>query len=78
MLEEGEYKVKVAKSIVDYDRYDPAIMPSFQNVASSSYWSSSSYVSDAKDAWVVGFKYGTTDRYGKSNEYFVRCVRARQ
>ena len=66
-------------SIVDYDRYDPAIMPSFQNVNTSVYyWSSSVYVSDTKDAWVVDFLNGSTDYNGKTPEYYVRCVRGRQ
>jgi len=65
-------------TIVDYDRYDPVIMPSFQNVTSSNYWSSSEDVSDAKYAWVVYFGYGDTYYGTKSNEYSVRCVRARQ
>ncbi|MCF6207524.1 MAG: DUF1566 domain-containing protein, partial [Sulfurovum sp.] len=62
-------------SIVDYDRYDPAIMPSFENVASRDYWSSSQNVSDAKYAWNVYFKNGNTNNNTKSNEYHVRCVR---
>ena len=65
-------------TIVDYDRYDPAIMPSFKNVASSLYWSSSQPVSDAKVAWIVYSKYGYTNSSTKSYEYFVRCVRHRQ
>jgi hypothetical protein len=66
-------------SIVDYDRYDPAIMPSFKNVNTSDYyWSSSSYVSDDEYAWIVNFKIGYTYYYGKTNGYYVRCVRGRQ
>jgi len=65
-------------TIVDYDRFDPAIMPSFKNVASSSYWSSSQDVSDAKYAWYVDFENGSTVNYSKSNEYYVRCVRGNQ
>jgi len=65
-------------TIVDYDRYDPAIMPSFQNVnTSNDYWSSSEYVSVAKRAWDVNFKGGYTYHYTKNNELYVRCVRAR-
>lgn len=66
-------------SIVDYDRYDPAIMPSFKNVNTSDrYWSSSSYVSNPKYAWIVYFKDGYTNYYRKTDEYYVRCVRGRQ
>jgi len=66
-------------SIVDYDRYDPAIMPSFQNVNTSSfYWSSSEFASNAKDAWMVEFKDGFANNRPRYREFFVRCVRARQ
>jgi hypothetical protein len=64
-------------SIVDYNRYKPAIIPSFQNVASEDYWSFSSYISDSKYAWSVGFKGGYTDYGYKSDKFDVRCVRDR-
>ncbi len=62
-------------TIVDYDRYKPAIMPGFQNVASSRYWSSSEYVSDAEYAWNVNFKDGNAGDFTESDEGYVRCVR---
>jgi len=68
-------------SIVDYDRYEPAIMPSFKNVTSkyfNYFWSSSEAVSGAKYAWEVDFSGGGTLSLSKSDEYFVRCVRGRQ
>jgi hypothetical protein len=66
-------------SIVDYDRYDPAIMPSFQNVNTSFYyWSSSVYVSATELAWVVDFEFGNTYGNGKTGKGYVRCVRGRQ
>lgn len=65
-------------TIVDYDRFKPAIMPSFKNVASEYYWSSSENVSDAKYAWLVLFGDGYTGNSSKSDEDFVRCVRGRQ
>ncbi len=65
-------------TIADYDHYEPAIMPSFKNIASDIYWSSSEAVSSAKDAWKVIFSVGGTYGLGtKSLEYFVRCVRSR-
>ncbi len=64
-------------SIVDYDRYKPAIMPSFQNVASKGYWSSSVDVSDSGYAWYVNFEEGYTAANSKSDEHYVRCVRGR-
>jgi hypothetical protein len=65
-------------SIVDYDRYDPAIMPSFKNVNTSDYfWSSSVYVSGTNGAWVVYFKNGYASGYLKIGKGYVRCVRDR-
>jgi len=69
--------IKELQSIVDVGRYKPAIKKNFKNVASSYYWSSSQYVSDAKYAWGVGFEGGYTYDYSKSSEYYVRCVRHR-
>ena len=66
-------------TIVDYDRYDPAIIPLFTNVTSNNgYWSSSECVPVAKYAWQVYFYNGYANDDSKSNEYFVRCVRGRQ
>jgi len=65
-------------TIVDYDRFDPVIMPSFKNVASSGYWSSSQVVSFARFAWDVLFKFGNTGGVTKSTKSYVRCVRGNQ
>jgi len=70
--------IQELQSIVDIGKKEPTIKRRFNNVTSSVYWSSSEGVSDAKYAWVVGFGYGNTNGYAKSNEYSVRCVRARQ
>ena len=66
-------------TIVDYDRYNPAIMLSFKNVnALGNYWSSSQYVSDEKLVWIVEFLNGNTFKDTRPHEYNVRCVRGRQ
>lgn len=62
-------------SIVDYDRSDPSIMSSFENTVPLYYWSSSQSVDDPDKAWHVSFRLGYTDRYNKSFEYYVRCIR---
>lgn len=66
-------------TIVDYDRYKPAIMPSFKNVASDNYWLHNQHVHDIKNAWNVSFSDGSTgyNIIEKSNELYVRCVRHR-
>ncbi len=65
-------------SVVDYDRYDTAIMPSFKNVTSSGYWSSSVARFSSKEAWNVLFRNGYAGYGPKSYLYYVRCVRGRQ
>ena len=64
-------------TIVDYDRYDPVIMPSFKNFASSHYWSSSGASFASRKAWRVYFYGGGTGDIDKSDECYVRCVRGR-
>ncbi len=44
---------------------------------SDNYWSSSVYVSNSKNAWIVNFKNGNTNNNNKTNENYVRCVRGR-
>jgi len=41
------------------------------------YWSSSVYVSNTKNAWIVNFKNGNTNNNNKTNKNYVRCVRGR-
>ena len=66
-------------TIVDHDKYDPAIIPSFKNVSASDfYWSSSVYVPFDKTAWMVRFEDGSTYNGYKAYKYYVRCVRGRE
>lgn len=41
----------------------------------SGYWSSSTYAQNTTNAWVVHFSYGNVSVVGKTNSYYVRCVR---
>ena len=68
--------IRELKTIVDRGRYYPAINPSFQNVVSDHYWSSTTYASYTDGAWDVNFYYGYDDWYVKSNTNYVRCVRS--
>ncbi len=71
--------IKELQSIVDINRYEPAIKSTFKNVVSSKYWSASQTVAYAKDAWTVHFKNGDISHPSKSDDwYFVRCVRHKQ
>jgi len=47
----------------------------FTNVQSNVYWSSTTNVDDASDAWVVTFNGGVPAYGGKSTVFYVWCVR---
>jgi hypothetical protein len=70
------------QSLVDYERFDPAIKPFFPNTLPFEYWSSTSEVQNGGDgALYVHFSRGkvidsdTSNVNGKSYLYFVRAVR---
>jgi len=65
-------------SLSDYGQSSPAIDVTFQNTASSNYWSSATYVGTVSRAWIVSFGNGLQGSRTKSDGYYVRCVRARQ
>ncbi len=64
--------------IADRSRRNPAIDSTFKKARSDLYWSSTSVVGDEGLAWYVYFDGGGGgDGWGgKSNSYYVRCVRA--
>jgi len=56
----------------------PAIKKEFNNISSSSYWSStSSSTIRTQYAWFVNFYYGNVHYNDKSNSHYIRCVRDR-
>lgn len=64
-------------TIVDYDRWNLVIMPSFKNVVPSNYWSFNEGTSDetGRFSWEVNFYSGSTYNTSKSSKNFVRCIR---
>ena len=64
------------RSIVDRDKYNPAIVSAFTNFSSSYYWSSTTYEHNSNNAWIVSFYYGNVSYNNKNDSYLVRCVRA--
>ena len=62
-------------TLVDYDRYDAAIVPLFKKTFSDGYWSASKDISSPNYTWVVDFEYGKTGTTLKSKKHYVRCVR---
>ena len=63
------------KSLVDDTRSDPAIKPIFRHTRSGGYWSITEVAGDSSLAWFVLFFNGNDNCFGKSNEFYVRCVR---
>jgi len=70
--------LKELTSIVDDSTASPAIESTFQNTASSHYWSSTTFVGHVGRAWIVGFYFGGQGSDTKSGGRYVRCVRAGQ
>jgi len=67
------------EGIVNYGARNPAIDSTFNNTASSFYWSSTSIVGNEHNAWIVNFNDGYVAwGYHKGHNYYVRCVRAGQ
>lgn len=70
--------IRELKSIVDKSRFNPAISPNFI-IASSYIWSSTTYVAYPDYAWFVYFGMSGDDgAFDKTNNNYVRCVRAGQ
>ncbi len=61
--------------IADRNKKDPAIDSVYQNVVLNGYWSSSAYIGDESNAWIIYFNHGRSYWNIKSNSYNVRCVR---
>ncbi len=61
--------------LTDKGRTGSAIDPKFENVASSYYWSSTTYEAATYGAWSISFNVGNDRQGAKSNNNYVRCVR---
>jgi hypothetical protein len=72
--------LKELRSLVDYNRYNPAINTTyFPNTSAVSwYWSSTTYAYDTTIAWGVYFHDGCVESYYKYNNHYVRAVRGGQ
>jgi len=70
--------IEELEDIVDFGRNNPSIDPTFNNVAISTYWSSSESASFYN--WAVIFDKGNTvfHSYDYNNNAFIRCVRDAQ
>ena len=62
-------------SIIDYSKYNPAIVDGFKYVPDGVYWSSSEYINYDSYIWAAGFYYGQIIPINKLEVLNVRCVR---
>ena len=67
--------IQELSTIIDLDRYNPAIAKEFKNVKSDWYWTNTSCASNSNDAWGLYFKYGSDYHDYKNSSAYVRCVR---
>jgi len=76
-----DWRLPAAKELVGlsvYGQLNPAIDATFQNTASSGYWSSTTRADRSYYAWLVSFNYGGQSYYNKNGNFYVRCVRVGQ
>jgi hypothetical protein len=80
-LEGGGWRLPTIQellSLVDYERFDPAIAPVFE-CRPNYYWTATPYAPSPGDcAWLVYFDAGGADWSDRHGGGFVRAVRARQ
>jgi hypothetical protein len=68
--------IKELMSLVDYDRYTPAINTAyFFNAVPSFYWSSTELAYGMETTWGVNFGYGESYGHDNYTSYYVRAVR---
>ena len=71
--------IRELRSIVDYEKYNPAIDATFfPDTDSWYYWSSTSRTDFTGNAWYVDFDDGDVFHHFRSDGYYVRCVRGGQ
>ncbi len=72
--------IKTLRSLVDYDRYSPAISDVFEHTKNASYYSSSRDRRDANESYVenIEFNHGVDGHIGVEQKQHVRCVQKLQ
>ncbi len=67
------------QTILDRSKFYPATDKTmFPHIHSTYYWSSTTYAYNTDFAWYVNFSHGLVGRYGKSDNFYIRCVRGGQ
>jgi len=66
---------KELSSLVQYDRYNPAIYEIFEHTTSDYYWTKNASKRNANNVWVISFSEGVETTTAKTSTYMVRCVK---
>lgn len=66
---------KELETLLDRNKYRPVIREEVPFGDQLSYWSSTTFSENTKNAWIVMFDGAYVLSYYKSNKYYVRCVR---
>lgn len=68
--------IKELFSIVTFNIWTPAIdEPPFANTPDRKYWSSTTFIGDTTQVWLIDFTRGKVDYELKTEEGHIRCVR---
>ncbi|MBN1848859.1 MAG: DUF1566 domain-containing protein [Deltaproteobacteria bacterium] len=67
--------VKELESLLDRSRYRPVMRNEIPFRDTLSYWSSTTFAPNTKNAWIIMFDGAYILSYSKKNKYYVRCVR---
>jgi len=62
------------QTIVDYKNYKPAILTGFKHAANQMYWSSTPFIDDTRDVWLINFTKGSRSVKSKHYDRNIRCV----
>ena len=62
------------QTIVDYTKYDPAILDGFKYVESTSYWTATPFADDKSEVWTINFEKGESSTKAKYYDRHFRCV----
>jgi len=68
-------RLKELKSIVNEEKFNPAIRSGFKNIKPNHYWTSSPNLSDTMNALNIDFKNGQTYNNTRKGKAYIRCVR---
>jgi hypothetical protein len=67
--------IRELESLLDRSRYRPTVREEIPFGDDRSYWSSTTFGEDTRNAWIIMFEGAYVLSYYKTNRYHIRCVR---